>query len=73
MKWKQFFTSVDSLSAVEAEDYIARHPGEEVTSLDVRQLSEYKKSHIPGAHLIPLGELTDRISELDLEKTTLVY
>jgi rhodanese-related sulfurtransferase len=73
MKWKQFFTSVDSLSAVEAEAYIARHPGEEITILDVRQLSEYKKSHIPGAQLIPLGQLTDRISELDPEKTTLVY
>lgn len=73
MKWKQFFTSVDSLSAVEAEAYIARHPGEEITILDVRQLSEYKKGHIPGAKLIPLGELTDRILELDLEKTILVY
>lgn len=73
MKWKQFFTAVDSLNAVEAEAYIARHPVEEITILDVRQLSEYKKGHIPGAKLIPLGELTDRILELDLEKTILVY
>ena len=73
MKWKQFFTAVDSLSAVEAETYIAQNPGEEITILDVRQISEYKKGHIPGAQLIPLGELTDRILELNPEKTTLVY
>ncbi len=73
MKWKQFFRSVDSLNAVQADAYITEHPGEKITILDVRQPSEYKESHIPGAQLIPLGQLTDRLSELDPEKPTLVY
>jgi sulfur-carrier protein adenylyltransferase/sulfurtransferase len=36
--------------------------------LDVRQPEEYQDSHIPGAKLIPLGELERRIRELDKDK-----
>ncbi len=57
----------------ETNDYIARNPARAVTILDVRQPKEYEESHIPGATLIPLPELPDRMSELDPGKTTLVY
>lgn len=33
--------------------------------LDVRQADEFHSGHIEGAVLIPLGELPDRIHELD--------
>jgi rhodanese-related sulfurtransferase/TusA-related sulfurtransferase len=39
--------------------------GEKITVLDVREPAEYTFGHIPGAKLIPLGELEDRIDELD--------
>ena len=35
--------------------------------------SEYEQGHIPGATLIPLPELGDRLHELDPNKTQLVY
>ena len=73
MKWMQFFTPAKSLDFKETEKYIARHPGDEITILDVRQPSEYKESHIPGASLIPLPELSDRFGELDPQKPVLVY
>ena len=73
MKWTQFFTLAKSLNFHETESYISQHPGEEITILDVRQPSEYQESHIPGATLIPLPELSDRLSEIDPEKPTLVY
>ena len=73
MKWMQFFTPAESLDFKEAETYISQHPGEEITILDVRQPSEYQVSHIPGATLIPLPQLSDRLEELDAEKPTLVY
>ncbi len=73
MKWMQFFTPAKSLNFSETESYISEHPGEEITILDVRQPSEYEASHIPGATLIPLPELTDRLGEIDPEKPTLVY
>ncbi len=73
MKWMQFFTPAESLDFKETEKYIAQHPGDEITILDVRQPSEYKESHIPGANLIPLPQLSDRLGELDPQKPVLVY
>jgi rhodanese-related sulfurtransferase/rubrerythrin len=49
-----------------------REPGT-FTLLDVRQPEEYGQEHIPGAKLVPLGELPDRIGELDRKMTTIVY
>lgn len=73
MKWMQFFTPAKSVNFNETEKIITQNPVEQVTILDVRQPVEYKSSHIPGAVLIPLPELGDRLSELDPEKPTLVY
>ncbi len=73
MKWMQFLTPVKSLDCKETEHYIAQHSGDEMTILDVRQPSEYKESHIPGANLIPLPQLSDRLGELDPKKPVLVY
>jgi rhodanese-related sulfurtransferase/rubrerythrin len=56
-----------------AKSYIDGHQIGEYTLIDVRQPEEYEASHIPGATLIPLPELTRRIDELDRRKTTLVY
>jgi rhodanese-related sulfurtransferase len=41
--------------------------------IDVRTPEEYEQGHLPGARLIPIGELADRLSELDPKKTTVVY
>lgn len=73
MKWLQFFTPAKSMDTGQAKAFISTHPGEETTILDVRQPSEYERSHIPGAVLIPLSELSDRLGELDPDKPTLVY
>ena len=73
MKWMQFFTKVKSLDFKETEAYISQHQAEKITILDVRQPSEYRASHIPGATLIPLPQLSDRLDELDPAKPTLVY
>ncbi|MBW1643029.1 MAG: sulfurtransferase, partial [Deltaproteobacteria bacterium] len=43
------------------------------TLLDVRQEGEYEQSRIPGATLIPLPELMDRLDELDPEKPVITY
>ncbi len=71
MKWKQFFTPVSSVSWQEAKDHI--DGGEDAVLLDVRQPSEYQAGHLPGATLIPIGELDDRLDELDPDKPTVVY
>lgn len=73
MKWKQFFTPVKSYDAEEARKFISGTPPSEMTILDVRQPREYEIEHIPGAKLIPIADLGNRVSELDPEKPTLVY
>ncbi len=73
MKWMQFLTPVKSKNFNETKQMISDHDPDEITILDVRQPGEYKDSHIPGAVLIPLAELSDRAAELDPEKPTLVY
>ncbi|WP_321494333.1 rhodanese-like domain-containing protein [uncultured Desulfobacter sp.] len=73
MKWLQFFTPAKSMDTGQAKKFISTHPTGETTILDVRQPSEYEESHIPGAVLIPLSELSDRLGELDPDKPTLVY
>ena len=40
--------------------------------LDVREAAEYAFGHIPGAKSIPMGELANRINELDKEQTIYV-
>ncbi|HLP29052.1 MAG TPA: rhodanese-like domain-containing protein [Candidatus Didemnitutus sp.] len=39
--------------------------GENIMLLDVRQPEEYAEQHIPNSLLIPLGELPDRVDELE--------
>ena len=50
----------------------AARPGE-VTLLDVRMEPEYEEFHLPGAKLIPLPELPDRLGEIDRAKPVVVY
>jgi rhodanese-related sulfurtransferase len=39
--------------------------GERLQLLDVREYAEFAAGHIPGARLLPLGELQERAAELD--------
>ena len=73
MRWKQFLTPVKSMNADQAREYMANQPLQDLTILDVRQPNEYEKGHIPGAKLIPLPELSERLAEVDPAKDTVVY
>jgi len=68
-----YFKSVSTLTAEEVREFLRDRDPEEYNLLDVRQPKEYERGHIPGARLIPVGELHDRISELDPEKPTIAY
>jgi rhodanese-related sulfurtransferase/rubrerythrin len=73
MKWKQFFTPVESFTAADAKSFMENMPGDAYTLLDVRQPEEYRERHIPGAKLIPVADVGARIDELDSKKPTIVY
>lgn len=73
MIWKTLFRSIESKNSQEAQEWLETVDTKDVTVLDVRQPGEYKNGHLPGAKLIPLTELENRLGELDPEKPTLVY
>ena len=55
--------SSDAIDAVELREKLAR--GDDFVLLDVREPHEYQIARIPGSRLIPLGELSKHLSELD--------
>jgi rhodanese-related sulfurtransferase len=73
MKWLQYLTPVKSIDFNETKSMIDQAQGDGVILLDVRQPKEYQKAHLPGATLIPLPELGDRLDEVDREKPVLIY
>lgn len=68
MNMMDLFRRVPSITAEEARRLVDAAQPSDVTILDVRQPAEYESGHIPGAVLIPLGELHDRLNELDHDK-----
>jgi rhodanese-related sulfurtransferase len=70
---KKFFTPAESLDPNKAKAFLAEREEGSYTLLDVRQPSEYEEEHLPGAKLIPITQLSDKMNELDPEKPVLVY
>ena len=73
MRWRQFFTPVQSFDARQAREYMEARAADAYTLLDVRQPKEYNESHLPGAALIPLPDLGERLQEIDPDKPIIVY
>jgi rhodanese-related sulfurtransferase len=51
---------------------LARRRQEGAVIVDVRQPDEYADAHVPGARLIPLGELGGRLGEVPADRDVLV-
>ncbi len=64
---------IRSLTSDEIKVILDKDKRGEFLLLDVRQPEEYKAGHIPGAMLIPLGELEARQEELDRSKKIITY
>ena len=70
---RKLFTPTEAMDSDEARKYMAEHSEGTYTLLDVRQPGEYEEDHIPGAKLVPLGDLKEGTQDLDPAKPTLVY
>lgn len=68
-----YFKPVSTWSAEKIREFLKDKNQDAYHLVDMRTPKEYEKGHLPGARLIPLGELADRLSELDPAKPTLVY
>ncbi len=60
--FKRLFAGVPAISVTEAQEKLKEKP--KPFLLDVRTTSEYREGHIPGATLIPLHDLPDRMRKL---------
>jgi molybdopterin/thiamine biosynthesis adenylyltransferase/rhodanese-related sulfurtransferase/molybdopterin converting factor small subunit len=61
---------LEEITATELKSFFDRD--EDFQLIDVREPHEYEIARIPGAKLIPLGEIVNRICEIEKGKTTIV-
>lgn len=62
---------IEQISAKQLQETI--DSGKKVTLLDVREPQEWEIAHLPDAKLIPLGDVPDRVNELDSSDEIVVY
>jgi rhodanese-related sulfurtransferase len=68
-----YFKRVSTWPAQKVREFLSQESQEEYNLVDVREPKEYEQGHLPGAQLIPVGELPNRLAELDPTKPTIVY
>ena len=68
-----YFKPVSTWSPEKVRQFLKEKNPEEYNLVDVRTPKEYEGGHLPGARLIPVGEVANRLSELDPNKPTIVY
>jgi ArsR family transcriptional regulator len=70
---RTYFAARDSMEPVSRDELMTRMRDGLVTVLDVRPADEFAKGHLPGAVNIPLGELEERLAQLDPEQEIVAY
>ncbi len=65
-------SSIRSLDVPKLKERLSSE-GERLQLIDVRTPKEWNEGHIPGALHLPLGELKERLGELDPSRTVVVY
>jgi rhodanese-related sulfurtransferase len=68
-----FFRPVKTVSPGEVSRLLASPDTGGLQLVDVRQPFEFRRGHIPGARLLPLGRLKRRRAELDPARPIIVY
>jgi len=73
LELSDYFNPVSTMTAEEVRVILREGSAESYNLVDVRQPGEYESEHLPGARLIPIAELTDRLGDLDRSKATITY
>jgi len=69
----EYFKPVSIWTAEEVRAFLRERGVESSNLVDVRQPEEYESGHLPGARLLPMAELKDRLGDLDRSKPTITY
>ena len=67
------FKPLPALTAQQVKDLLREKEPGAYSLIDVRQPGEYGQGHIPGAALVPLGDLYEREREFDRSRPTVLY
>lgn len=59
---------IEDISPIELNELLVNGNGSRPLVVDVREPWEFAQGHVPGALLIPLGQLTARLHELDANR-----
>jgi adenylyltransferase/sulfurtransferase len=62
---------MDEITATELKQKI--DAGEDVQIIDVREENEYNYAKIPNASLIPIGQILNRVNELDPSREAVLH
>ena len=62
---------MEEITATELKERIDR--GDDIQIIDVREQNEYDIARIPGTRLIPLGQVAERMGEIDEARETVVH
>lgn len=68
-----YFKPVATWSTDQVRAFLEFHDDDSYNLVDVRQPREYERGHLPGARLIPVKTLPERLGELDPAKPTITY
>ncbi len=60
-----------TVTTIAMDDFVAQRPGSSPV-IDVREVTEYAEGHVPGAVLIPLGQVAQRAAEVPTADTVYV-
>lgn len=71
MKLTDIFNRVDLVSPDEAKQLLSDN--KDAILLDVREPREYEEEHLPGAVLMPMSDIPDKMKELDPSRTIVTY
>ena len=73
MSTDPLFVPIPQVSPAAARKHFDEHDAATYLLLDVRQPEEYEAGHLPGAVLLPVGELPERLDELDRARAVFTY
>lgn len=68
-----YFKPVATWNTDKVRTFLKEQSDDSYNLVDVRQPGEYERGHLPGAQLIPIKSLDERLFELDPEKLTITY
>jgi adenylyltransferase/sulfurtransferase len=64
-------TTMEEITATELKERLDK--GDDIQIIDVREPHEYEIGQIPNSKLIPLGQVLNRMNEIDPERETVVH